>query len=160
MASVVWEQDPRTSVESLLDLIEHGRPEWHRRASCVGRTAEMFPRSRTNSTAWRDALAICKGCPVRRECDEDAERRNEQFGVWGGRRRQGVASRMRLDVVMADQEEWTVEELCVSVGVSPHAMRRYLRAAANRGLVAVRPDPQKGSRNLYRIATVEERRAS
>lgn len=32
------------------------------------------------------AIEICHGCPVRLECLDDAVSRNEQHGIWGGRR--------------------------------------------------------------------------
>lgn len=39
---------------------------------------------RERSQATREAKAICRGCPVRRECLAYALANREPFGIWGG----------------------------------------------------------------------------
>lgn len=42
---------------------DHRPPEWHTRAACRGSGPDL----------WEDGPKICAGCPVRRECQVDAE---------------------------------------------------------------------------------------
>jgi hypothetical protein len=61
-------------------------PEWHERGAC-----RLFPEL---ADAWHDARedsqrkwacrVICAVCPVRFPCAEDALRRGEPWGIWGG----------------------------------------------------------------------------
>lgn len=56
-------------------------PDWHRQAACRGEdTATFFPGKGARLDRVR---AICAGCPVRRECAEQAVVGHEA-GVWGG----------------------------------------------------------------------------
>ena len=62
-------------------------PEWrfHPRRHCRG----MDPNDFFGSD---DAAAVCKGCPVEKECKDWAVQ-NGEFGVWGGtseRKRRGL----------------------------------------------------------------------
>ena len=59
--------------------------EWRSRAACVGYADLFFPQP--DLTHVRVAVAICRTCPVVRECGDYAEQRNEKHGVWGGRNR-------------------------------------------------------------------------
>jgi WhiB family redox-sensing transcriptional regulator len=57
---------------------------WAAHAACKGETSLFFAR---DDVSQRGALAICRCCPVRRECVADAvanEPRYEQTGVLGG----------------------------------------------------------------------------
>ena len=53
------------------------KSQWMQRANCRGQTARMFPEQ-----TYRDAVTVCHGCPVRRECAEAGQ--SEAWGVWGG----------------------------------------------------------------------------
>ena len=55
---------------------------WMQRAACRGLDVELF-YSPDVETA-REAVRVCRACPVRRECLETAILSEEQFGVWGG----------------------------------------------------------------------------
>jgi WhiB family redox-sensing transcriptional regulator len=63
---------------------------WQGRAACRGpNTAVFFPPShfeRKDDRELREtrAKAICRSCPVRRDCLEYALRIHEQHGIWGG----------------------------------------------------------------------------
>jgi WhiB family redox-sensing transcriptional regulator len=55
------------------------------------RTADpelLFPPDGERLTAQRrrvaKARAICAGCPVRRQCYQAADARDEPWGIWGG----------------------------------------------------------------------------
>ena len=61
-----------------------GRPKsgWQDRAACRTSPPEWFD-AETEENAAR-ALAVCAGCPVRRECFAAAAADRAAFGVWGG----------------------------------------------------------------------------
>lgn len=70
------------------------RRPWTAAAACTGMTELFFPawggEDRRQLPAHvvaqvAEATAICAGCPVRPECLDDAVKRGEQHGVWGGR---------------------------------------------------------------------------
>lgn len=74
------------------------RPEhWSDHAACRGTPLTLFygpasdddhhPRETREEKAARirTATALCTGCPVRRECLDDALGSTRQFGIWGGR---------------------------------------------------------------------------
>ena len=68
---------------------------WRDRAACKGEPPEWFD-AETDENAAR-ALAVCAGCPVRRECFAAAAADRAASGVWGGvdlsaPHRQAVAS--------------------------------------------------------------------
>ncbi|MEL7206953.1 MAG: WhiB family transcriptional regulator [Actinomycetota bacterium] len=78
--------DAATTSEPLL-LFDLRRSLWQREARCKGQTdlffapdgeapSERIPRE-------REAIAICKTCPVVDTCRETA-RENREIGVWGG----------------------------------------------------------------------------
>lgn len=55
---------------------------WHERAACRDRDAEMFFCLEPESV--RRALALCGRCEVREACLAQALARREVFGIWGG----------------------------------------------------------------------------
>jgi WhiB family redox-sensing transcriptional regulator len=63
---------------------------WRTRAACRGpETALFFPPSNAERREDRDrrearAKAICRDCPVRRECLDYALEVSEPHGIWGG----------------------------------------------------------------------------
>ena len=68
---------------------------WQDRAACTSEPPEWFD-AETGENAAR-ALAVCAGCPVRRECFAAAAADRAASGVWGGvdlsaPHRQAVAS--------------------------------------------------------------------
>lgn len=57
-------------------------PAWTEHAACRGNPPDWwYPHPSENA---HEALAICRGCTVRRECREAG--REERHGIWGGRR--------------------------------------------------------------------------
>lgn len=44
----------------------------------------FYPNKGFVGVVVREAKQVCAGCPVRRQCLEDALERHEQFGIWGG----------------------------------------------------------------------------
>ena len=55
---------------------------WVGDAACNGAPTQLFyPEKHLKAV---EAKAICSGCPVRSPCLEDALRRNDKHGVWGG----------------------------------------------------------------------------
>lgn len=61
--------------------------EWRLKAICRGKPY-FFPRDHKRRPADLDALdkarALCRECPVRRECLEYALVNNLRYGIWGG----------------------------------------------------------------------------
>jgi len=63
--------------------IERPGGDWQRRAACAGADdPEIFFPDRTESPP--PALAICAGCPVARDCRDDAFATGDTYGVRGG----------------------------------------------------------------------------
>jgi WhiB family redox-sensing transcriptional regulator len=77
-ASAPWATE-RVDVEQLLD-----RPAWQARAACRGLgTERFFPEEAGDDV--EPALAVCRGCPVKRECLNYAQNEpRHPVGVWGG----------------------------------------------------------------------------
>src|SRR5882757_5843589 len=65
--------------------------DWVTRASCRGQDPEMWFPSKSGPNNSQEAQRICLACPVRFECRDDAESRDEPFGIWGGVARKGTA---------------------------------------------------------------------
>ena len=57
-------------------------PHWTELARCAEVDPESFFAEKGAST--RQAKAVCRSCEVRAECLEDALRRDERYGVFGG----------------------------------------------------------------------------
>lgn len=83
-----------TPVQHLLAaILEEPDDDWRSRAAChpdnrttpteAEWTALWYPE---NGNGYRDARAICAGCPVRAECKADGA--DELFGMWGGEGRE------------------------------------------------------------------------
>lgn len=65
--------------------------DWVDKAACAGlRTAVFFPHREDNE---REAMAVCKNCPVKCECLEFALAHKIDYGIWGG---MGVRARNKL----------------------------------------------------------------
>lgn len=66
---------------------------WRKQAACRGMDTEMFypviresagritPETRKQV---RDAIAVCRQCPVKVECYSHAVHFDERYGIWGG----------------------------------------------------------------------------
>lgn len=72
-----------------------GADFWRQDAACAGKDPELFFPPRSNSIAAHQAQAVCKTCPVQRQCLAWAVETRVEFGVWGGtteasRRRMGI----------------------------------------------------------------------
>lgn len=57
-------------------------PDWRASAGCKGADPDLFFPERGESTGA--AKAVCRECPVRRDCLEYALANVEKFGIWGG----------------------------------------------------------------------------
>lgn len=65
--------------------------DWRSQALCAQVDAEMFFLDPGKSA--RDAIAICRRCPVQVECLDYALTNDMHFGVWGG-----TSERDRMDI--------------------------------------------------------------
>ena len=57
---------------------------WENKAACLGFPAEIFYPEDSQPESSRQALDICRSCPVRVKCLDAAITRNETEGIWGG----------------------------------------------------------------------------
>ncbi len=62
---------------------------WQWAAACRSRTVAFYPPVHNETRQERasrehQAKAICGSCPVRQACLDEALRRREPFGIWGG----------------------------------------------------------------------------
>lgn len=145
-AEPLYVNDPDDTVEVIEHLMR--RPDWHRHAACRGQVDVMFPKSRHNSRRWAEAIAICDGCPVRRECAQAAHVRREVHGVWGGQRRVPDPQRVRILDILADLGGWwSAPQLSDVVGLSPQSIRRRLAPHLAAGRIESRLD---GQTTVYR----------
>lgn len=61
------------------------RPDWFGEAACKGHDPSLWhPDGWTNQREAAQAIAICRGCPVRTDCLEHALEQDEALGIWGG----------------------------------------------------------------------------
>lgn len=61
-----------------------GEGAWVFQAACFGSDPNLFyPESMDDEAAWA-ARKVCQGCPVARECLQDALDSNDRFGIRGG----------------------------------------------------------------------------
>lgn len=123
-----------TTAEEILDLFDALRPGWHHRAACHGLTHIMFPPGVQGSTPGtaeqvRAAVAVCEGCPVRRQCADAG--RNETHGTWGGAVRRQPHGQLGgvgqvITALMVDGEWRTIAEIVGTAGVSTRSVRTWL----------------------------------
>jgi WhiB family redox-sensing transcriptional regulator len=69
------------ALSSILPTVTEGERAWVAKALCIARDPdELFVRG----AAQRRAVAICRHCPVVRECAADALDNQVEYGIWGG----------------------------------------------------------------------------
>ena len=73
------------------------RKDWFKLAGCKGKTELMFPKQHKDITYIAQARAICKSCPVRRECLKYALEfpSADMHGVWAGLTSRQLAAEQR-----------------------------------------------------------------
>jgi WhiB family redox-sensing transcriptional regulator len=60
---------------------------WQEKAICKGLTSKFFApdiRVKIRASFYREAIEVCKQCPVIKECGEYALKEEIMHGVWGG----------------------------------------------------------------------------
>jgi len=73
------------------------RKSWFDLASCKGKTELMFPKRHKDITYIAQARAICKTCPVKKDCLEYALEfpSADMHGVWAGLTSRQLAAEQR-----------------------------------------------------------------
>ena len=102
------------------EIIHRIRPKFIPFAACKGKDPNLFHPGPGKQHDLQRALAICKGCDVRRECFIYAMEGDERYGVWGG-----TSARQRidwLDLKVLPEDAW--EEIIGLRKASPN--RRQL----------------------------------
>lgn len=87
---------PNKSVQPLNGL-DIPNKSWFDLASCKGKTALMFPKQHKDITYIAQARAICKSCPVKKECLSYALEfpAADMHGVWAGLTSRQLAAEQR-----------------------------------------------------------------
>jgi WhiB family redox-sensing transcriptional regulator len=70
-----------TALEDLADQLAAGDQWWYPQAACKGADPRLF--FPTQDEPVREAIAVCRACPVRQECADHAIA-NDEYGIWGG----------------------------------------------------------------------------
>lgn len=68
--------------------------QWTDLAACTTSDPELFFPDKGETYKSQAARRICRPCPVRNQCLQDALDRREQYGIWGG-----TSYRDRLDLL-------------------------------------------------------------
>lgn len=81
-----YHRDHRWPVGAGLPHIRQVPPfgAWVEQAACQGHDTAMWFRDQHDESSYRDARAVCAGCPVRLQCLAWALNAGEPHGVWGG----------------------------------------------------------------------------
>lgn len=81
-------------------------PGWYAEALCKGHTNLFYSEEAGRPSKERLAvpLAVCGGCPVKKDCLADALQRREPYGIWGG-----VTSAERARMLGVDLSDMTSE---------------------------------------------------
>lgn len=111
------------------------QPEpWVQDAACAETDPEIFFPEKGGST--REAKRVCRGCSVTAECLAFALRRNERYGIFGGksereRRREidgrpaplsPAARKKRVGEMLADG--WGIPKIAAACGVTTKTIER------------------------------------
>jgi WhiB family redox-sensing transcriptional regulator len=68
----------------MTDLLIH-YPDWHAKAACLGiKNPDIFFPKKVDDEDARKARALCRSCPVARECFGTAIAAGERWGIRGG----------------------------------------------------------------------------
>ena len=120
---------------------------WRDQALCAQTDPELFFPEKGSSSAG--AKRVCGSCDVRDQCLEDALRRDERFGIWGGLsvserdriralpgRRLGLARarrKTRDQVILAMVDAGVgAPDVAASFGVSDQTVYRAIKARSAR----------------------------
>ena len=80
--------------------------EWADRGACKGHGEVFFPERKDVQKAFIQAEAICKRCPVKKDCYDHALH-NYERGIWAGRGPKFYAAerkRLGIDLKTGDDE--------------------------------------------------------
>lgn len=69
------------------------RPGWHALAACRGHVDAFYIEGRGGRNGYAKARALCAACPVRAQCDAEADELPADLSAWGYRA--GVAPSQR-----------------------------------------------------------------
>jgi WhiB family redox-sensing transcriptional regulator len=129
--------------------------DWREHAECKGHPLDWwFPKRGENINP--KALAMCKVCPVRRDCTIHAQTQPELFGVWGGidasARKSSRGMRQREAPTMGDQivrvladsgRRMTIRDITDRIDANRDSVGTALRRLRDRGLVEHDVDRQR-----------------
>jgi WhiB family redox-sensing transcriptional regulator len=73
-----------TEAGSWVDGVDLEREDWKDQGSCRSSDPDAFFPDKGDPWGAKEAVRVCRMCPVQRDCLEYALRREERFGIWGG----------------------------------------------------------------------------
>lgn len=87
--------------------------DWRDEAACRGRASDMFPRSHKDISYISTARAICKSCPVKEPCLDEALRwpATDMHGVWAGLSPRQLASEQQKRGIDPDEIKPTIASI-------------------------------------------------
>jgi WhiB family redox-sensing transcriptional regulator len=65
-------------------MVEVGIPPWMSSAACAEIPGDLWYPEKGSNQFTSNVKAVCKGCPVQRQCLDYAIANCENDGVWGG----------------------------------------------------------------------------
>lgn len=95
---------------------------WAAQGACIGKDSTLFFPDRENSTEIPRAKAVCKTCPVREPCLDEALKSPiaDDEGIWGGTTKQ---ERIRIRIFLGGRSlQEAVTETPGELGDFPTAM--------------------------------------
>lgn len=116
---------------------------WRDEAACKGQPTEWFYSTKYAARA----LIVCNDCPVRHDCDTEAARTPEEFGVWGGSairlRRNMPVERINVRAILTREldgsENWVyARELAARLGLERNTVQKVLSRMVDAGVLETR----------------------
>jgi WhiB family transcriptional regulator, redox-sensing transcriptional regulator len=99
VTAAAWSHGAAGPLLSLFDELTDPSGAWQGSALCAQADPEIFFPDKGESPA--PAKSVCRRCPVRQDCENDALSRRERYGIWGGtterRRREIIAGRQKAE---------------------------------------------------------------
>lgn len=106
-------------------------------AACTDSDPQIFfpdeGQTKQERTQLREqAKAVCSGCPVKKQCREQASARSEKFGVWAGVDRSNNGERKTQTSASRDSASINLTLSPTVAGKRTQSKKTYGSAAANR----------------------------
>jgi WhiB family redox-sensing transcriptional regulator len=128
--------------------------DWRSKAKCKNYLELFFPSDASAVSPDHPAIKMCRRCPVRQQCLDDALRFDsfEDHGIRGGltkaqrdtlRRGKPLRRTAEADILdmFAEGDWWTIRTASDRLRKSEHHVRQVLTKLWRQGLIHAEPDP-------------------